>query len=120
MGAPTVTAEAPVYSSPRRWPRLKIDVPVRLVVTRSDKTAYVNGRGRELNQGGMAVFAGVELQLDDVVEIEFTTPYSSEPIRVSCAVRDRYGYCYGVEFLAQDAEEMRRVARLRQMLQAVM
>lgn len=120
MGAPTIAGEPPASSPPRRWQRLKIDVPVRVIVTRDNKTAYVSGRGRELGEGGMAVFAGVELALDGRVEIEFTTPYSSEPIRVSGVVCNRSGYSYGVEFLADSAEERRRVARLRKILQAVM
>jgi len=120
MGAPTIAGEPQASSPQRRWPRLKIDVPVRVIVTRDNKTAYVSGRGRELGEGGMAVFAGVELHLDSQVQIEFTTPYSSEPIRVCGVVRNRNGYCYGVEFLADSAEQGRRVTRLRQILQAVM
>lgn len=114
------TVEPQTYSVQRRWPRLKIDVPLRLVIAHSDKTSYVSGRGCELNEGGMTVFAGVELRVDDEVEIEFTTPYSSEPIRVTAAVRDRHGYRYGVEFLAGSAEERKRVARLRSILQTAM
>ena len=120
MAAPTVPAEPQTYSPQRRWTRLKIDVPVRVIVARDDMTAYVSGRGRELNEGGMAVFAGVELKLDSQVQIEFTAPYSSEPIRVAGLVRNRNGYSYGVEFLADSPEERRRVARLRSILQAVM
>ncbi|MGA7381311.1 MAG: PilZ domain-containing protein [Terriglobales bacterium] len=112
-------ADAPVlpaYPQERRWPRYKIDVPVRAVVHKPDKTLIRDGRGTEMSEGGMCLVAGVELGLGDEIEVEFTPPYSGEPIRVRSEVRNRDGYRYGVEFVADDKEERSDVARLRQML----
>jgi hypothetical protein len=61
--------------------------------------------------------AGVELRVGEEVEIEFTLPYSAEPIRVSGAVRNRNGYRYGCEFIPEGQGERKDVARLRQVLQ---
>jgi len=46
----------------------------------------------------MALHAGVDMELDDLVEIEFPTPH---PVRVMAAVRNRNGRCFGLEFLAR-------------------
>lgn len=109
------------HPAPRRWPRYRMDVPVRLVTCRDGIIRYVEGRGRELNEGGMAVFAGgLELKVADQIEVEFTPPYSGDPIRVWGSVRNRSGYYYGLEFIAENIIEKEQVARLRQSLRAAL
>jgi hypothetical protein len=111
-----------VYATPRRWQRCKLDVPLRIILKREggamgSKTTIVNGRGNELNEGGMAVFAGVEARLGDELWVEFTPPYGAGmPIRVRAAVRNRAGYRYGIEFLCADPAELEQVERLREIL----
>jgi hypothetical protein len=97
----------------RRWPRSKIDVPVRAVIHKPDRTLIRDGRGMEISEGGMCLLMDAELGLGDEVEVEFTPPYSGKPIRVRSEVRSRTGYRYGVEFNPEGRSE---VARLRQML----
>ncbi|HST10233.1 MAG TPA: PilZ domain-containing protein [Terriglobales bacterium] len=82
----------------RRWPRYRLDVPIRLIVQTANKISVIVGRGNELNEGGMALTAGVELRLGDEIHIEFTPPYSGSPIRIRGVVRNRAGYRYGMEF----------------------
>ena len=60
-----------------------------------------------------------ELAVGAEVNIEFTPPYSGEPIRVRCGVRDRNGYIYGVEFLADEYDEHDRVDQIRVALKAM-
>ena len=100
----------------RRWPRLHLDVPIRVIVHGRSKTSVIVGRGNELNEGGMALTAGVELRLGDQTEIEFTPPYSGLPIRIRGVVRNRKGYRYGMEFVAEDTHESEQVVRWRTML----
>ena len=119
--APTVTDDAasPVYEQERRWPRHKIDFPVRAVIHKPDRTLIRDGRGMEMSEGGMCLMCqlmGVELGLGDEIEVEFTPPYSGGPIRVRSEVRNRNGYSYGVEFVPEGKKERSDVARLRQML----
>src|SRR5271157_2644069 len=96
----------------RRWTRYKVDVPVRLIAHSPKKVAIVDGRGSELNCGGMTVFAGVELSLHDQVEVEFTPPYSGKPIRVRCFVLNRHGYTYGVEFITDNDTDYESVGQI--------
>jgi hypothetical protein len=107
----------PSYQTKRRAVRYKLDVPLRIILQQEDRTLIREGRGTELGEYGMCVSVGLELEVGRDVEIEFTLPYSSEPIRVSGAVRNRNGYCYGCEFIADDPGEQKDVARLRQALQ---
>src|SRR5246127_5236026 len=84
----------------RRWRRHHLDVPIRVIVHRAEKTSVFVGRGNELSEGGLALTAGVELKIGDAAEIEFTPPYSGGPIRIRGVVRNRAGYRYGMEFMA--------------------
>jgi hypothetical protein len=118
MGTEPVCINSP-YQTVRRWPRLKINVPIRAIVQREKRVLIVEGRGNELNEGGLAVFAGVEMKVNDSCEVEFTPPYSGTPIRVRCTVRNRNGYYYGVEFLRESEEDERKIDLIRQALQSV-
>ena len=108
----------PSYAEVRRWPRYVINVPVRVVAKKPDKTVIATGRSIELNEGGMGVFAGVELQTGERVEVEFTPPYGM-PLRVRATVRNRNGYKYGVEFLLLSREDKMQAEQISQVLQAI-
>jgi hypothetical protein len=105
------------YARKRRWERFKIDVPIRLIYWNSLHAAKISdARGRDMSEGGMAVFAGVELRVGDIIEIEFTPAYSGQPLRVKAEVRNRRGYSYGIEFLSDTNAEQSQAARLRELL----
>ncbi len=112
------TQESP-YPSIRRWPRYRLNVPLRVIVESGEKTIIVQGRGTELNGGGLAVFVGMELAVSASVAVEFTPPYHGEPIRARCRVRDRNGYIYGMEFLIEDQDDYGRVEQIRSALKAM-
>ena len=113
----TVVGEQPAFRAARRWVRHKLDVPIRVIVHLEEKSRVITGRGREISEGGMAVFAGVELRPGDQIEVEFTPPYGG-PIRVQGIVRNRNGYSYGVEFFAESAEQGAQQERLRAALKS--
>jgi PilZ domain len=80
----------------RRWDRLPVDLPVRVVTSKGFSTTVVEGRGTELSQGGMVLYAGILLDPGDLLEIEFDTPINS---RMTAIVRSRNGFCFGLEFI---------------------
>src|ERR1700720_3998317 len=107
----------PVESSPpdaqtRRWPRYRVDVPVRVIVCHARRASIFDARGTALSQGGMALFAGTELNPGDQVAVEFTPPFSAPPIRVDARVCNRTGYTYGVEFLTDSSIRKQEAAQL--------
>jgi hypothetical protein len=113
-----VDNELVAYPIKRRSIRYKIDVPLQVILHKTDKTVIREGRGRELSEHGVCVMVGVELGVGDEIEIEFTLPYSGEPIRALSTVRNRKGYCYGCEFAEPGRGQYHVGARLRQALQS--
>ncbi len=117
MAADIVTP-SPQFSPARRYHRYRLDIPVRVVATKGNKVVVVQGRGNELNQGGMLIFAGLELKVGEQIAVEFTPAYSGVPVRVRCSVRDRNEYKYGTEFLMETPEDLESAEHIRSMLQA--
>jgi hypothetical protein len=105
-----------VIPNARRWARFKVDVPITLIIQTGKDSILVQGRGKDLNEGGMAVFAGAELNIGQQIAVEFTPAYPSQPIRIRCTVRNRRGYVYGIEFLLNNDRDQQEVNRLRTVL----
>ena len=114
-----VTLPQEGYGILRRWPRYQVDLPVRLIAQRPTKVAIVPGRGRELNRGGMAVLAGMELPLNEQVAVEFTPPYAGQPMRLRGFVRNRSGYKYGIEFITENDADYQNVGQLEAILKTL-
>jgi PilZ domain len=81
----------------RRWPRHPVDLQVRVVAAGGAPETTVPGRGTEMSEGGMLLYAGILLNPGDMLELEFNTPSHS---RMTAVVRYRNGYCFGLEFVA--------------------
>ena len=81
----------------RRWPRHPVDLQVRVVAAEGSPETVVPGRGTEMSEGGMLLYAGILLNPGDMLELEFSTPSQS---RMTAVVRYRDGYCFGLEFIA--------------------
>ena len=80
----------------RRWDRLPVDMPVRVVTSKGFSTTVVEGRGTELSEGGMVLYAGILLNPGDLLEVELDMPM---PSRLPAIVRSRNGFCFGLEFI---------------------
>ena len=74
------------------------------------------GRGNDMSEGGVLVFAGMELKTDDEVLIEFTPPFASGPVRARGIVRHRRGYNYGIEFALDTKEDQEQTEKFRGLL----
>jgi hypothetical protein len=61
-----------------------------------------------MSEGGMTLYAGVPLKPGDLMDIEFQTPGGA---RIAAIVRNRMGFCFGLEFLTPlSGESPKRVA----------
>jgi hypothetical protein len=49
-----------------------------------------------MSEGGMTLYAGVPLKPGDLMDLEFQMPGGT---RVAAIVRNRTGFCFGLEFL---------------------
>ncbi len=95
-----------------------MQVPVRLVVHRTAKLDAIHADGTQLNEGGMCVNAGIDMQLGDQVTVEFTPPSTTEHLRLWAIIRNRHDNNYGLEFLAENTGERAQVERYRSDLRA--
>jgi hypothetical protein len=120
MAQPQMAAQAAhAFRELRRWPRLKIHVPVTVVIRTNEKTVFVRGRGQDLNEGGIGVFVGAELRVGDVIEISFTPPYQGNPMTARTVVRNRRGYTYGLVFVTETTEDQKKVELIRSVLRTM-
>jgi PilZ domain len=86
------------HTNTRRWQRYPVELPVRIIPCSRLPATAVTGLGTGFNQGGMALYTGVDMEPDDLIEVEFPT---SHPLKVMAAVRNRSGHYFGLEFLAK-------------------
>jgi hypothetical protein len=92
----TAIANNAVPVNTRRWPRSPARLPV-LIAGRGDSSKIaVPGLACEISQSGMALYGGVDLQPGDLMEVEFQT---CGKLRMAGVVRNRSGFCFGLEFL---------------------
>ena len=97
----------------RRWERRPFDAQLRVVVDQSKDKRVVHARGVRLSEGGICLFAAANLPVGSQVKVEFKNPRTDESVRVRGKIRNRTVYLYGVEFLSEEFEDRRRLARLR-------
>ncbi len=98
------------HTNTRRWQRYPVDLPVRFLPCSRLPAIAVTGRGTELSQGGMALYTGVDMEPDDLMEVEFLTPH---PWKVMATVRNRSGHYFGLEFLAKLSRQASGVPKSR-------
>ena len=98
---------APSPPNTRRWKRKQVDLQVFVILRDGESKVFVPGRLAEISKGGLALYAGINLQPGDPVEVELPAPYS----RVKGTIRNRDGYCFGVEFLSSLSSAARPASR---------
>lgn len=92
----------------RRWSRHPVELPVRITPRGGDSRFAVPGRGIEISEGGMTLYAGLPLKPGDTMDLEFQMPRGA---RVSAVVRNRTGFCFGLEFLTPLSADPKPVAK---------
>jgi len=78
----------------RRWPRYPVRLPVILAVQAGAEEVTVPGLVSALSRSGLEVYGGLDLHPGDPMQVEFQTPAG---VRVAGVVRNRSGFCFGVE-----------------------
>jgi PilZ domain-containing protein len=81
----------------RRHLRYQMHTPVFIAVPNA-RSMVVPGLVSKLSRTGMEIYAGVNLQPGELMEVEFRT--TGKTIRVAGIVRNRSGFCFGLEFRA--------------------
>jgi PilZ domain len=89
----------------RRWYRYPVDLSLRVRVPTSSGFEYMLAHGRDVSQGGMAVYVPTELNIGDTVLLELILPGLPEPLTLSANLKNRTGFKYGVEFVEPTADQ---------------
>jgi len=99
------------WDMPRRWSRYKIDVRVKIVTRRNGVGTATFGRGTDISEGGMSTYISMEIGVGKTVEMDLTLPYSQQPLKIHAIVRNRRGFCYGLEFVNLAPPEREQILR---------
>jgi hypothetical protein len=102
----------PAFPAKRRYPRMVVDVPVRVFASDNAGNRAIYGRGHDISVGGMAIYAPLELAEKEIVQISFELPYSRVKFGVRGVVRNRNGFRYGVSFVGLSDGESAELARI--------
>ena len=65
--------------------------------------------GRDISQGGMAVYVPVELEIGEAILLELIFPTLQDPLRLSATVKNRFGFKYGVELINPAPEQQQTI-----------
>jgi hypothetical protein len=98
-------AAAKTQKQLRRFPRYSFDARVEVSVFRDGLTIPLWGRTSEIGQDGLGATLSGQVQVGEVVSIEFPIPAPPEVIRVRGVVRYSDGLRCGVEFLVVTEEQ---------------
>ena len=104
------------FSVLRKWRRHPIQVDVLLSTQIPARKVRCTGRGTELNGGGLAVEADIDLEIAEQVVVCFTLPGCDKPLSFRCFVRNRNGKRYGLEFIAENDSDYLNTGRLLESL----
>lgn len=100
----------PDYSRVRRWPRHKVSLSLRVLIQGLAGAEQMYGHGRDISEGGMAVYVPTDFEIGDTTTIEITFPNSIEKLSLRAVVRNREGFRYGVEFISPTQQECALIA----------
>ena len=100
----------------RHFPRYRIDVRVLARVQRAEGAGLLRGRSTDISESGMGVTLSGDLHPGDAVELEFSLPFTREPLHLRAVVRRRHGLNYGVEFLTLSPQQRAAIQRLHEPL----
>jgi len=102
----------------RRYPRYPVDLRVTGNIFRGGEMQSYWGRSTELGLDGIGATITGDLEVGEVVSMEFSLPLSSHPLKLRAIVRYRSGLHYGFEFLTVKEEQRATLRRVTQMLAA--
>ena len=94
----------------RRFQRYELETELRAAILGVDNRE-MRGRSLNINQGGIAGIFVAGWDVGTSVNLQFSVPIATTPVRVKGVVRNRTGYRYGFEFADLTAEERETINR---------
>jgi hypothetical protein len=100
----------------RRYPRYSLDVRMLVHIFRAGVTTTIWGRSTMIGKEGIGGTLTGDLEMGEVVGLEFTVPLFQHPVKLRAIVRYKNGFQYGFEFLAVDAMQKQALERACEIL----
>jgi hypothetical protein len=94
----------------RRYQRYELETELKAVIL-GVQHREMRGRSLNINEGGIAGVFVTGWNVGTPVDLQFTVPITTVPIRVKGIVRNCTGYRYGFEFADLTAQERETITR---------
>ena len=94
----------------RRWVRVPINVRVRLRYEREGTQQQCLCRSHDISEKGMGLMSPYELDLGQVVDLEFLLPESTAPLKLQAVIRSKAGFRLGCEFISPTVRQKIEIA----------
>jgi hypothetical protein len=101
----------------RRWVRVPINVRLQLWYEREGIQQQYHCRSFDISEGGMGLMSPYELELDQVVDLEFSLPEAMAPLKLQAVIRSKIGFRVGCEFVLPTEKQQADIARYGNALQ---
>jgi PilZ domain len=104
----------------RRFPRYQLDGRMLVHVFRAGVNSTIWGRSTMIGREGVGGTLTGDLEIGEVVGIEFHVPLCAQAVKLRAIVRYRNGFQYGFEFLAIDPQQREAIQRACDILPATL
>jgi hypothetical protein len=98
-------------SSTRRYARYRTEIPVIVKVLAKDGYVRIHGRCFELAEAGLGAVITSELNVGEMVTLEFSIPDAAQVFVIRSVVRHRMGFLHGFEFIGALPEQVETIQK---------
>lgn len=98
-------------SSKRRYARYRTEIPVIVKVLAKDGYVRIHGRCFELAEAGLGAVITSELNVGEMVTLEFSIPDAAQVFVIRSVVRHRMGFLHGFEFIGALSEQIETIQK---------
>ena len=95
----------------RRFPRYEIDTQLDTTTFGAEEGPVVRGRSLNISEVGMGGLFVTGWDVGTAVNLEFSVPVASRPLRVGAVVRSRSDYRYGFEFVGLNPDQREMISK---------
>lgn len=100
----------------RRYPRYEFETDLTATMLGMEGSETSRGCSLNINEAGIAGLFATEWDVGASVNLQFSVPFASAPVRVRAVVRNRTSYQYGFEFVDLTPEHSKTINRTCRML----
>jgi c-di-GMP-binding flagellar brake protein YcgR len=102
------------YESPRntrRHQRYELETELTANVRGVERRQVMRGRSLNINEGGIGGLFTSGWEVGTSVDLQFSVPITTTPVRVRAVVRNRTSYRHGFEFVNLTPEQRDTISR---------